>query len=70
MRVALIAGVLLAAAGLFLLIKGATYSREVSVFKVGELEAKVRRERSIPQWVGGVALGAGVVLVVVGLRRR
>lgn len=70
MRAGLIAGAVLAAAGLFILIKGASYTREESVFKLGDLEAKVQRERSIPEWVGGVALGAGLVLVVIGLRKR
>jgi hypothetical protein len=70
MRAVLIAGAVLVAAGLFLLIKGGSYTREESVFKLGELEANVQRERSIPDWVGGLALGAGVVLVVVGLKRH
>jgi hypothetical protein len=70
MRAVLIAGAVLVAAGLFLLIKGGSYTREESVFKLGELEAKVHRQRSIPQWVGGFALGAGAVLVVVGLKRH
>lgn len=70
MRAVLIAGAVLVAAGLFLLIKGGSYTREESVFKLGELEAKVHRQRSIPEWVGGLALGAGAVLVVVGLKRH
>jgi hypothetical protein len=40
------------------------------VFKLGGLEAKVKQERRVPQWIGGVALGAGAVLVVVGLKKR
>jgi len=70
MRAVPIAGAVLAAAGLFLLIKGGSYTREESVFRVGGFEAKMQRQRSIPEWVGGLALGAGAVLVVVGLKRR
>lgn len=70
MRAVLISGAVLAAAGLFLVIKGGSYTREESVFKFGELEAKVQRQRAIPEWIGGVALGAGVVLLVVGLKKR
>jgi hypothetical protein len=70
MRIALIVGAVLAAAGLFILINGLSYKKEESVFKVGELEAKVKQEHAVPQWVGGLALGAGLVLVVVGLKRR
>ena len=70
MRAVLIAGAVLVAAGLFLLIKGGSYTREESVFKLGELEARVQRKHSIPEWVGGLGLGAGLVLVVVGLKKR
>ena len=70
MRAALIAGAVLATAGLFILIRGVSYTREESVFKLGDLEAKVQRQRSIPDWAGGVALGAGLVLVVIGLKKR
>jgi hypothetical protein len=70
MRAVLIAGAVLVAAGLFLLVKGGSYTREESVFTLGEFEAKVHRERSIPEWAGGFALGAGAVLVVIGLKRR
>jgi hypothetical protein len=69
-RAVTIIGAVLAAAGLFMVIKGVTYTREESVFKLGELEAKVQREHSIPQWIGGAAFGAGVVLVGFGVTRR
>lgn len=70
MRRVLIAGALLAAVGAFILIRGLSYTREESVFRLGNLEAKVKQERRIPEWVGGLALGAGLVLVVVGLKKR
>ena len=70
MRYLSIGGAVLGALGLFIVFKGLSYSREESVFKLGEFEAKVEQKRQVPQWLGGVALGAGVVLVVVGLRKR
>ena len=70
MRGALIAGVVLAVLGAFVLIKGVSYTREESVFKFGGIEAKMQQERRIPEWIGGVALGAGLVLLVTGLRKR
>jgi hypothetical protein len=70
MRILQIVGALLIAGGLFVLIKAPTYSSEKSVFKIGDVEAKVAQERAIPSWVGGTALAAGVVLVVVGARKR
>lgn len=70
MRSVLISGAVLVVVGLFMLLKGVHYTREESVFKFGELEAKVQQERRVPEWVGGLALGAGIVLVVVGLKKR
>ena len=70
MRVSLVAGAILAVFGAFIIIKGLSYTREESVFKLGGIEAKVQQERQIPQWVGGIALGAGLVLLVVGLKKR
>jgi hypothetical protein len=69
MRGLLIAGAVLLAGGLFILIKAPTYSSEDSVLKVGSLEAKMQREHTIPPWVGGVAVGAGLVLVLVGFKK-
>jgi drug/metabolite transporter (DMT)-like permease len=64
-----ISGAALIVMGLWLLIRPPSYSREESVFKVGEIEAKVRQEHPVPGWAGGLALGAGLVLVVVGLKK-
>jgi len=69
MRVVQILGALLIAAGLYVLIKAPTYSSEQSVFKVGDVEAKVQRQHDIPPWLGGAALAAGVVLVLVGVKK-
>ncbi len=69
MRVLQILGALLIAGGLFILIKSPSYSSDKSVFKVGDLEAKVAQEHAIPPWAGGAALAAGVVLIVVGARK-
>jgi len=70
MRGLQIVGALLIAAGLFVLIKAPSYSSDKSVFKVGSVEAKVTEDHAIPAWAGGAALAAGVVLIVVGMRKR
>jgi drug/metabolite transporter (DMT)-like permease len=70
MRVSLIAGAILLAAGLYIVIRGVNYSREESVFKLGDIEAKVQQQHAVPEWIGGVALGAGAVLLIAGLRKR
>jgi len=70
MRVVQILGALLIAGGLFILIKSPSYSSEKSLIKIGDVEAKVAEQHEIPAWAGGAALAAGVVLIVVGARRR
>jgi drug/metabolite transporter (DMT)-like permease len=70
MRILQIVGAILIAGGLFVLIKSPSYSSDKSVFKLGDVEAKVSQEHAIPSWAGGVALAAGVVLVVVGIRKQ
>jgi hypothetical protein len=69
MRVLQIVGAILIAAGLFVFIKSPSYSSEKSVIKIGGVEAKVSQEHPVPPWVGGAALAAGVILLVVGARK-
>ena len=70
MRLLQVTGAILIAAGIFMIIRPPSYSREESMFKFGNIEAKLQQKHTVPAWVGGTALGAGLVLVVVGLKRR
>lgn len=70
MKVSLIAGVVLIAAGIFLIVRPPQYAREQSVLKLGNLEARMQQERTLPGWVGGAVLGAGIVLLGAGLVKR
>jgi hypothetical protein len=70
MRYLTISGVVLIAAGLFVILRPPSYSSEQSVLKLGDLEAKVQQQRSVPGWVGGTLLGAGCVLLVFGIKKR
>jgi drug/metabolite transporter (DMT)-like permease len=70
MRTSLIAGLVLIAAGIFLIVRPPHYSSQQSVVKLGQFEANVREERSVPGWVGGIVLGAGVVLLGTALFKR
>jgi hypothetical protein len=70
MRYLSIVGVLLAALGAFIVFEGMSYKKEESVFKVGQFEAKVQERHEVPPWIGGLGLGAGAVLIVLGLRRK
>lgn len=70
MRAMAISGLILIALGLWVIVRPPSYSSEESVIKLGDIEAKMQREHTVPEWVGGLALGAGLVLVVVGLKKR
>jgi drug/metabolite transporter (DMT)-like permease len=69
MRISQILGAILIAAGLFVLIKAPSYSSEKSVFKLGDVEAKVAQEHAISPWLGGAAIAAGVILIVARPRK-
>ena len=69
MRAVQISALVLIAIGLWIIIRPPSYSREESVFKFGDIEAKMQAQRPVPGWAGGVALGAGLVLLVVGFRK-
>jgi hypothetical protein len=73
MAPARIVGVILVVIGLVSLIWGGiSWSREETVVDLGPLEAKTETRETIPlpPIIGGVALVAGVVLLVVPARRR
>ena len=70
MKAFLVAGLVLIAAGIFLILHPPHYSSEQSVFKLGDVEARMQQEHPLPGWVGGAALGAGIVLLGTGLFKR
>jgi hypothetical protein len=70
MRVMQVSGAVLLVLGLWVIVHPPSYSREESIFHIGNVEATMRAQHIVPAWVGGAAVGAGVVLVVLGLVRR
>jgi hypothetical protein len=70
MRAALTAGLVLIAVGIFLILRPIHYPSDRSVIKLGSFQAKVEEDRTVPEWIGGIVLGAGVVLLGAGLFKR
>ena len=64
-----ISGLVLIVVGLWIINRPPTYSRDERVLKFGDIEAKMQQQRSVPEWAGGIALGAGIVIVLVGFRK-
>ena len=70
MKPLVLVGILLAAVGGFILVRGLTYTKNRSVLKVGGLEASVEERQTIPTWVGGVAVVGGLILIGAGAGKR
>ena len=70
MRIMPIVGAVLIAAGLLLIARPPSYTSEERVLKLGDIEARMQQERHVPGWVGGIAVGAGLVLLVTGFTKR
>lgn len=65
-----LAGILVAAVGVFILVRGLTYKSSDTVLEVGGLKASVEERRSVPTWVGIVAIAGGLVMVGAGARKK
>jgi len=70
MKGQLIAGILIACIGAFIVLRGLNYGYQRSVIRVGEFQTSVEEQRAIPTWVGGVAIVGGLLLVGAGVKRR
>ena len=66
----IIAGILIAALGIAGWMGKLYFNHDKEVLKVGDLSAKVEEEKTVPQWLGGIAVLVGAGLVVVGAMRR
>lgn len=70
MRPLALAGIVLAVIGGFIVFRGMSFGSEHSVMKVGDLQVSTKEQHTVPVWIGGVALVAGVLLVAAGVGRR
>ena len=69
---AVLIGIVLIVLGVIALAyQGITYTTQEKILEVGPIKATATKERTvpIPPVLGGLALAAGVVLVVVGSRK-
>ena len=66
----IIAGILVAALGIAAFLGKLNFNHDKEVLKVGDLSAKVEEQKTVPQWIGGIAVLVGAGLVVAGAMRR
>ncbi|HSB55192.1 MAG TPA: hypothetical protein VLD58_12585 [Gemmatimonadales bacterium] len=70
MRPLTIAGIILIAFGVFVLLRGASFTSRRDVLKVGDVKVTADEQRALPPWTGWLAVVAGGALAVAGARRR
>lgn len=71
MRTGLIViGIVIAAIGVAAFTGNFSFENKEKVLQIGELSASVERTRTVPQWIGGVAVLVGLGLVIVGATRK
>jgi drug/metabolite transporter (DMT)-like permease len=70
MRLLQVLGVVLILGGIFLFVRGVNYTSNRSLLEVGDFKATFEEKRPIPPWVGGLAVGTGVVLLIVAAGKR
>ena len=69
MRPPIIAGVILATLGAFVLLRGASFASQRDVVSVGDVKITADHQQSVPPWAGGAALVLGIALVATGIRK-
>lgn len=66
MRGSVIGGIVLLCVGAFVLLRGASFTKDKTVIDMGPLKASVEEKQVVPTWVGAVAVAAGIALIGVG----
>ena len=69
MRASVWVGILLIVAGVAVYLRGG-FTKKTEVLDVGPLEVSTSERQSVPPWIAGLAVGAGVLLVAAGLRQK
>jgi hypothetical protein len=69
MKPMVIVGALIVAAGLYVLLNGASFTKDSTVLKAGPLEAHMEKKEPIPPWAGGIAVVVGIGFIGLGMRK-
>ncbi|MDZ4674793.1 MAG: hypothetical protein SGI84_10075 [Gemmatimonadota bacterium] len=70
MRPPVIAGLVLIVAAAFVLIRGGSFTSRDEVLSVGDLKVTATERQTIPTWVAGLGLVAGIALVATNLKQK
>jgi hypothetical protein len=72
MKPIILVGIVLIAIGVVALVyQGITYTTREKVLQIGPLEATKKTEKTIPlpPFLGGASLAAGIVLIIIGVKK-
>ena len=69
MKPMVILGALIVAAGLYILVNGASFTKDSTVLKAGPIEAHLEKKEPIPPWAGGIAVVVGIGCIALGMRK-
>lgn len=69
-RPSLIAGIGLLLLGIFLLLRGGSFTSSENVLSVGDVQVTAEERQTIPSWVGIGALVAGAAVILVGMKKQ
>ena len=64
----MIAGIVLVLLGAFALFRGLSFGSQETVLRVGDLEVSAEGRRQVPEWIGGVAILGGILMIVAGVQ--
>lgn len=71
MKPLVIAGILLAVLGAFIVFRGGIgIGTQRNVMRVGDMQVSAEEQHMLPAWSGGVAIVAGALLIGAGVRKR
>lgn len=70
MRPQALAGIILIVLAVLALVQGGIFTEKHSLLEIGDLEVAATERHSIPPWVAGVGLVAGIALVGTGLKSK
>ena len=70
MKGLVLAGILVAALGIYILVRGLSVTTSDTLVEVGGLKASVEEKRAVPSWVGVAAIVGGLVLAGAGARKK
>jgi hypothetical protein len=66
----ILAGIVLIAVGAAGFTGNLNFTQDKEVVKVGGLSASVKQDKTVPQWIGGVAVLVGLGLAAAGAMRK